>query len=85
MRDIIKWVNDKTNRKLISWILILSGLASIVTAIFSYITFFTFPSYDSDIVNIFISSLAVGVFQALFGVILLILGIRLYKSIKVIK
>lgn len=82
MQDVMKWVNDKTNRKLISWLLILSGLASVVTAIFSYVTFFTFPSYDSDIVNIFISSLVVGVFQLIFGILLLTLGVRLYKSTK---
>lgn len=82
LQDIIKWLNDKSNRRLISYLLLLSGISSIVSGLFA-VVFIGNGSIPFDQVFSYSLSFAwTAVFEFIFGLIFLILGIRLWKSAK---
>jgi hypothetical protein len=84
IQDIIKWLNDRTNRKIISWILILSGAASLLGGASGLAIDQSFGtglfSEDAQMQTIIASFLITVVFSGVFGIMFLILGIRLLRS-----
>lgn len=88
MQDLIRWLNDSFNRKLISLLLILLGVSNLAGGIFSYM--FGYDQFLSAVygiaelqfVSLLASFLVTGILNLIFGVLFLILGFRLYRSIK---
>ena len=86
MKDIISWVNESRNRKLISLLLILFGVLGIGRGI-SYLSSGAVPLYNlqtvpDSSVPFVILFIAEFILTFTTGVIFLILGILLWRSAK---
>ncbi len=82
MQDIIQWLNDKSNRKLISYILIISGISSIASGVWGFLFIEANGFSQEGYLNYAIGWIWTAIFSFVLGAIFLILGVRLFRSAK---